>query len=77
MAGSLQSEGTKTAENMASWPHLEPGRGSCTHTQGRVRQFGLKPQEIGSPWEAAGRRAMELRAEGCRVGTVDDQGVIV
>lgn len=77
MAGSLQSEGTKIAEKMASWPHLEPGRGSCTHTQGRARQFGLKPQEIGCPWEAAGRTAMDLGAEGCRVRTVDDQGIIV
>ena len=66
MARSLQSEGTKIAEKMASWPHLEPGRGSCTHTQG-----------IGCPWEAAGRTAMELGAEGCRVRTVDDQGIIV
>lgn len=77
MAGSLQREGTTTAEKMASWPHLELGRGSCTHTQDRARQFGFQPQEAGCPWEAAGKRTMELGAEGCRVETVDDQGVIL
>lgn len=63
MAGSLQSEGTKTAEKMVLGHTLEPGQ-AATHTQGST-VWTRNLRRLAAPGKLQGRRepwSWELRA---------------